>query len=260
MKSVELDRSDIINDIPTGSKKSECKNTGNLWMRNCPYCNRNLLYSGKSECHRAIKNKSLCKSCNTTVNNKKRNSWCGENNPWYNKSRSGNKNPFYGKTHTDENKNKIAENTRINQRGRKRTPYTRLKISQSLMGKKKSPEHKQKCIINGKCGYIEWKRKNGILKSGYNPTACKYFDSLNETNKWNLQHARNGGEVRCSVYFLDAYDKGNKIVVEYDEPSHYDVYGNLKDRDIKRMEFIIDKLGCKFYRYNEITQEFKQYK
>jgi hypothetical protein len=136
---------------------------------------------------------------------------------------------------------------------------TRLKISAALLGKSKSPEHRQKCIVNGKCGYIEWKRKHGILKSGYNPLACEYFDQLNKTSGWKLQHAKNGGEIRCNVYFLDAYDKENNVVVEYDEPYHYDVYGNLKERDAKRMEYIMKKLHCKFFRYNATTKEFRQY-
>lgn len=259
MKNEELDKINITPAIPIKSKNSECKNIGSSWTRNCPKCNRNLLYSGNCEYKRAMKNNSICRSCNTIINNKKRNSWSGENNPWYNKLRIGNQNPFYGKKHTNEVKEKIAKNTKINQTGRKRTPETRLKISSALLGKQKSQEHRQKCIVNGKCGYIEWKRKNGILKSGYNPFACQYFDVLNKTNNWNLQHARNGGEIRCNVYFLDAYDKENRIVVEYDEPHHYDVYGNLKERDVKRMKFIIDKLKCRFFRYNENTRELKQY-
>ena len=227
--------------------------------RECPKCYKILIYAGSRECNRARRRNSLCLSCNTKINNKARNSWSGKNNPWYNKPRCGVSNPFYGKIHSKEAKLKIAENTKITHLGKKQSPATKLKISVALLGKPKSQEHRKKCIINGKCGYIEWKRKCGILKSGYNPLACEYFDQLNNINGWKLQHARNGGEIRCNVYFIDAYDKENNVVVEYDEPYHYDVYGNLKERDDKRMKYILEKLRCKFFRYNEITKELKQY-
>jgi len=51
-------------------------------------------------------------------------------------------------------------------------------------------------------------------------------------------------------------------MVEYDEPYHYNVYGNLKERDAIRMKYIMkyimDKLKCKFFRYNEEKKELKE--
>lgn len=87
----------------------------------------------------------------------------------------------------------------------------------------------------------------------YNKKCCKYIDNLNEQNNWNLQHAENGGEIEIDGYFLDGYDKDLNIVFEYDEKQHYkDVFNNiLKDKDIQRQNNIINKLNCKFYRYNE---------
>jgi hypothetical protein len=61
-------------------------------------------------------------------------------------------------------------------------------------------------------------------------------------------------------YFLDAYDKERNIVVEYDEPKHYDVYGNLKQKDVLRQQRIITHLGCRFFRYNERTKELYEIK
>lgn len=57
-------------------------------------------------------------------------------------------------------------------------------------------------------------------------------------------------------YFLDAYDKENNVVVEYDEKEHYiDVENNiLRPKDIERQNYIIEKLHCDVYRYNEYTK------
>ena len=166
----------------------------------------------------------------------------------------GIENGFYGEHHTDKTKQKLSISTKSFQTGRPKSPQERINLSKSLKGKKKSPEHRAKCIINGKIGYIEWKRKHNTLKTGYNPDACKYFDELNKQNGWNLQHALNGGEKRVLCYFVDAYDKKRNIVVEYDEKHHYDFYGDLKEKDTIRMNDIIKHLNCKFFRYNEQKQ------
>lgn len=90
-------------------------------------------------------------------------------------------------------------------------------------------------------------------KANYNKNACKYIDDLNKKMNWNLQHAENGGEIKVSRYFLDGYDKNLNIAFEYDEPGHYvDIYNNiLLDRDVERQNYIIEKLNCRFFRYNE---------
>ena len=87
----------------------------------------------------------------------------------------------------------------------------------------------------------------------YSKIACEYIDELNKKYGWELQHAENGGELTCGGYFLDGYDSNLNIVFEYDEPRHYkDVNNNiLSDKDIERQNYIIEKLGCEFYRYNE---------
>ena len=257
MKNEETDKTDIMPVIKNDLNRLEWIIIGGekKWKRNCPICNKDMLYVQKCGCVRAMKKNSVCLSCNTSINNKKRNAWSGQNNPWYGKVRCGELNPFYQKTHSTEIKEMLAKNARNNRLGKKHSSETRIKMSNAAIGKSKSPEHKLKCVVNGKCGYIEWKRKNGILKCGYNPVACEYFDKLNEEMGWDLQHARNGGEIRCNIYFLDAYDKNNSIVVEYDEPYHYDVYGKLKEKDVIRMKYIMNKLQCRFFRYNEEKQE-----
>ena len=117
-------------------------------------------------------------------------------------------------------------------------------------GKHHSEESKQK-TRETTIKYIE--NLHGKCKPRYNINACKYIDKLNKENHWNLQHAENGGEKKIGGYYLDGYDEILNIVFEYDEPKHYkDVENNiLTDKDIERQKFIISKLNCSFWRYNE---------
>lgn len=87
----------------------------------------------------------------------------------------------------------------------------------------------------------------------YNENACKYIDQLNKEKGWHLQHALNGGEIKKFGYYFDGYDKTLNIVFEYDEPKHYiDAENNiLKETDLKRQNYIIKNLKCRFFRYNE---------
>lgn len=96
------------------------------------------------------------------------------------------------------------------------------------------------------------------FQARYSKTVCKYIDDLNKKYNWELQHAENGGEITCGGYFLDGYDSKRNIVFEYDEPKHYvDIDNNiLSDKDIERQNFIIEKLDCDFYRYNEALNLF----
>ena len=92
------------------------------------------------------------------------------------------------------------------------------------------------------------------FRARYNKNACKFIDNLNITNHWNLQHAENGGELEVCGYYLDGYDKINKIIFEYDERKHY-IAGtnNLKQKDINRQNKILSLLGDSWtlYRYSE---------
>lgn len=99
--------------------------------------------------------------------------------------------------------------------------------------------------------------RNGVLGCrNYNPLACEYFEKLNKENGWNLQHAKNGGEIQVRGYFLDAYDKEKNIVVEYDESHHY--RPSVIPKDKIRQNEIISHLKCKFYRYDESTNTLAQ--
>ena len=123
-------------------------------------------------------------------------------------------------------------------------------IIPSFSNRKHAEETKNKIRVST-VNYLESKFNANIAR--YSSNGCKYIESLNEKMGWNLQHAENGGEYKIDGYFLDGYDKERNIAFEYDEPRHYeDVYNNvLKEKDIKRQDYIIEKLNCRFFRYNE---------
>ena len=291
-----VDQKDIINETKKKLQKHEWKIIGGKkkWMRTCPQCSTQLLYSHIQSISLASTKQNICRKCKrnqddvsekiriaNTGNNhwnygkklsdetkqKLREKLSGANNPFYGKKHSedvinklksdprirhyGENNGFYGKHHTDEVKKQLSKTTYIHQKGRKKSAEEKLNISTSLKGKKKSKEHKLKISINSKNLVIKRKEELGILKIGYNPSACKYLNKLNEENNWNLIHALNGGAKRVLCYFLDGYDEKRNIVVEYNEKHHYDINGNLKEKDKNRMNDIIKKIGCKFYIYNE---------
>lgn len=101
---------------------------------------------------------------------------------------------------------------------------------------------------------IKRMKNSGILACrNFNPKACEYFDKLNKERGWNLQHAKNGGEIEIYGYFLDAYDKYKNLVVEYDEPRHD--RPQIKKKDEIRQNNIINYLKCKFYRYKELDDQ-----
>lgn len=124
-------------------------------------------------------------------------------------------------------------------------------------GKKHSIETRRNIRLST-LKYIASTTKDGKLSPRYNKRAISYIDQLNITNNWNLQHAENGGEISVDGYWLDGYDKDLNIAFEYDEPRHYIDKENsiLCQRDIDRQNYIINKLHCKFYRYNEYKDYF----
>lgn len=129
------------------------------------------------------------------------------------------------------------------------------KIKGSFNGKYHTKETKKKMRLS----MINYKNNlnNCHIRANYNPNSIPILDEIAKEHGWHLQHAENGGEVFVDGYFLDAYDKENNIVVEYDEAKHYE-NGKLKDKDIERQNNIIDKLHCQFYRYNEETKTLYQ--
>lgn len=217
----------------------------NIWERKCPLCGRSLSYHNKSNLTRSINKNSCCNFCSSQ--NK------AKNPDYINKisiSKMGDKNPCK----RDDVKLKLSI---VGKGKHNHTKEIREKISNGNKGKIISEYTKQKM----REAVLKKIQKYGVYARNFNPIACKYIDDINNRVGWKLQHALNGGEIIVSGYSLDGYDKNLNIVLEYDENrhNHFDVDGNLKLKDIKRMNNIIQALQCRFLRYNEKTNKILEY-
>ena len=115
------------------------------------------------------------------------------------------------------------------------------------MGSITSPETKRKQRISA---INRRKKLHGQLFPGYNQQGCKLIDKMGKRLGLNFQHAENGGEYHIKElgYWVDGYDKDYNVVIEVDEPAHYDSDGNLSERDVRRQQEIEEYLGCEFIR------------
>jgi len=154
------------------------------------------------------------------------------------------------------NEKEIREKIRNTLKGNKLSDITRKRMSISRRGRKLSEETKRRLRISSIKRIERNLKNNGQLVPNYNPTACKYFNSLMEQTGTFIQHAENGGEfyIKEFGYWVDGYDKENNIVYEYDEKDHF-ISGELKERDKQRQKEIEDFLVCKFIRIKD--EDFK---
>ena len=147
-------------------------------------------------------------------------------------------------------KNPIAQTNRLKSYNENRKAG--IKINKPAL----TEEHK-KSISEGTKNYLKKTIKHGGAR--YSFKACEFINKLNEEKGWNLQHAENGGEIRVDNYYLDGYDSSLNIAFEYDEKKHYNSNGELNEKDLKKMNYIKEKLNCRFFRYNESLNELKEF-
>lgn len=184
-----------------------------------------------------------------------------------------------GKNLTEEHKNKIKESV-IN------SELHKLSVKDPNRNKKISDKHKGKTISNET--RIKMSENHADISGDKNPSkrpdvrkklrlktieklesdlelygkkiipffnnkGCEYFNQLMLENNTFIQHALNGGELHIKDigYWVDGYDRENNIVYEWDEKHHYDVYGNLLEKDVIRQKEIEDYLKCRFIRIKQ---------
>lgn len=82
-------------------------------------------------------------------------------------------------------------------------------------------------------------RRQGQSPS-YNELSCKFFSQFDRDFNTQGQYATNGGEyfIKALGYWMDYINFDLKLIIEWDERSHYDVDGNLKERDVQRQREI----------------------
>jgi len=199
--------------------------------------------------------------------------WCCSENiaqcSFMRKEKSGEKNPMFGKHQSKKHRDKIGKKLR--------TPFEEIirfveNEEWELLSKEeyyknqfsylwfRCPEgHEyparwdlfkagQRCRKCADKKHSQWMKINGQVTPNYNPKACKRIIEYGEEHGYNFQHAENGGEYQVLRYWVDGYDKEKNVVIEVDEPHHYDKEGNLKEKDVLRQKEITDFLSCKFIR------------
>lgn len=217
--------------------------------RNCNMCNKITIYKTRTSFNQAEKQKRLCFNCTPRLPCK------DETKRKIGMKNSGIHNGMYGKTHSDEYKNILR--SKLKNKPLVKTKDGIEKMKKSLLGRKHSDETKLKQRLS----HINRLKNNGWICPMHNKRACDFIDEYNKHNNYNFVHALNGGEfyIKELGYFVDGYDKENNVVFEYDEKHHFEIDGNLKKRDIERMNEIKKLLNCKFIRYNEKLNEIKEY-
>ena len=237
------------------------------WIRNCPTCNKELQYKHEKNMIKANSFAKKCISCSMIGK-------CIVE-----------KNGFYGKHHTTNTKtilSKLNSGKIIGEEQRLKSSIanknkivsaeTRLKIKQKAIGRKSSADQRKKqsenykgdkCFWYGKQLSAEHKLKlrlanisynnlkYGQIYPNYNKSSISILENkAKELGITDLQHAENGGEfyIKELGYWVDGYSKEKNIVIEYDEPHHYNSNGELREKDKIRQQEIEKLLSCKFIR------------
>ena len=237
-----------------------------VWSRKCNHCGNIVYHTNETPFYIARKHNKRCEKCRQPSG--AGNSFYGhthtpENRELISQQSSGQNNPMYGKY--GENHPKFGISTggvkRHSVESRMKMSATK-KASGKYIGKRNAATRQdvRRKIRLSVINHIREKIKQD-LRPSYNPSACEYLDGLNESRGWNLQHALNGGEVYIKElgYWLDGYDKANNIVVEYNEPKHYNIDGTMKERDVNRMQEIKKLYGCRYLVYNECDNRIYEY-
>lgn len=217
------------------------------WIRYCPNCGIEILHKQKKQRNFLRKNGLKCRSCGTKTGNINRDK-SYYSSVEYKKKLSD---AATGHTHTEETKRKLSEAARKNNPMYNSEVVIRQVESrqEKWMETCQSTDHRRNLRLKAIKRIEEHKLNGNQLCPAFNPKACNYLDLLSKQKGWDIQHAMNGGEYRISDlgYWVDGYDKGRNIVIEYDEPFH----DKHTEKDLRRQHEIIEHLGCEFYRYKE---------
>jgi hypothetical protein len=222
-----------------------------MYIRNCPNCGAELKTNNKYYYQKAVNENKKCLSCSLSGR-----SFSDEHKAKLSKNHadvSGDKNPFKNKKHTAASINKMLDT-------RSKHPTWKVNASNAMkriradhwgtVNPMDNPESVHKIRIK-RIEEIKNKSVNGQLIPNYNPSSIPIIEAkARELGITDLQHAENGGEfyIKELGYWVDGYSKEKNIVIEYDEPHHFDENGNLKSRDVIRQKEIEEYLQCVFIR------------
>lgn len=102
----------------------------------------------------------------------------------------------------------------------------------------------------------------GQIQPAYSFQACKFFEQFDKDFNTRGQYATNGGEyfIKKLGYWPDYINFDLKLIMEWDEEYHYDVDGNLREKDIRRQKEIQEHFpDFRFVRIRERFQEGMDY-
>lgn len=242
-----------ITETPFLSEKNEWTVIGGRkkWRRNCPICNKLLLYTENWVKNRANRLNTKCKSCSTkgkfvSQETRKKQSVSFKGRKVSKKTRVAMSVAHTGKKHSDETKLKMSgENNGM-------FGVYRTGEQNPFFGKNHNDASKLKMRLSAAKRVIQKNASTGRLNN-INPREFDYFKKIENEKNWDgIFYGKNTHQfyVEKLGYFVDYYEPQLNIVVEYDEPRHY-VANELRNKDLTRMVRIKKLLNCRFYRYNE---------
>lgn len=151
-----------------------------------------------------------------------------------------------GHKHSKDTKDKISHI----KKGQKQSQEARLKIGEFRKGKKHSVETRIKLSLSH-LNYIQSTITDGkpvVPAIGKNETFI--LDKIQDNI--NYQISRYDDNIRqLTGRFPDGYIKELNIIIEIDEPHHYNFDDTLKENDIERDSILLSKLNCRIYRLKE---------
>jgi hypothetical protein len=229
-----------MSDIVKKSNESGCEDIG--LVRNCPKCNKQLHYRSLRCFKNAIKLNTPCAQCGYFGNDKQRKiigitRTCPKCNQILTYSSSIG---CYNANRKNSICNTCAAQGQYTIEKQKRMAYGLRKKSKSDSWAMKVANVRRK---NGTYVVTEEVREkhrinkiNRMMANGtliwpnYNLKACLIFDKLEKDIGWHGLYATKGKEKRIGRFWVDYYEPIRNVIIEYDEPYHYDKNGELKEK------------------------------
>ena len=143
------------------------------------------------------------------------------------------------KNHSEEAKQKLSKNAQNNSnygfKGKKHTKETRKNMRLTAIKR------------------IE--KNNGKMFPNFNKSSIGFFKSFDRENNTNGLYGQQEFHIKELGYWLDYFNSDLKLIIEWDEKHHFDLKGNLREKDVQRQNEIMDK----FPDYLFIRLEDKEY-
>jgi hypothetical protein len=152
----------------------------------------------------------------------------------------------------DEICKKISQTRKTNDKLLNRIHHLKGKTLESKYGVEKAQEIKQKMKLKARLRMFREGRTKA-WRPIFNTKACEYFKQFDESNNIHGHYATtSGGEffIKELGYWPDYINHDLGLIIEVDEPKHFEKSGELKQKDVQRQreiqEFYPDFLFLRF--------------